>query len=105
MDGLARAQLAVSKLDRVPMVIGEWKGRPETVDSRDRIAAGLNGLVMRHYENSRTGGTTTLVLVCGRPGPVAVHTPEICYPGAGLELAQQSPDKISVNTDGRGSSS
>ena len=94
-------ELAVSKLDRVPMVIGEWKGRPEAVDRREWIGAGLDGLVMRHYEDSRTGRTTTLVLVCGRPGPVSVHTPEICYPGAGLEAAEAPPVKFSVNANGR----
>ena len=95
-------ELAVSKLDRVPMVIGDWRGRPQTVDRREWTRAGLDGLVMRHYENSRTGRTTGLVLVCGRPGPVSVHTPEICYPGAGFEMANAQPVKFSVNPDGRG---
>ena len=37
-----------------------------------------------------------MLLVCGRPGPVAVHTPEVCYPGAGFELAQDRPAKVVV---------
>ncbi len=94
-------ELAVSRLDRVPMVIGEWKGRPEAMDRRQWIGAGLDGLVMRHYENSRTGRTTSLILACGRPGPVSVHTPEICYPGSGRELAHGPPVKFSVSPDGR----
>ena len=75
-------ELATSKLDQIPMVIGDWKGRPQAVEARELTAAGLDGLVMRHYENTRTGSTTTMVLVCGRPGPVSVHSPEVCYPGA-----------------------
>jgi len=92
---------AVSKLDLVPMVIGDWRGRAQEVPRREWISAGLDGLVMRHFENIRTGRTTSVVLVCGRPGPVSVHTPEVCYPGAGFELAQEQPAKFSVDADGR----
>ena len=93
--------LAIAKLDRLPMEIGDWRGRRQTVDRRELTAAGLDGLVMRQYENRRTGRTTSMVLVCGRPGPVSVHTPEICYPGAGFEMAQSRPVKFSVNPDSR----
>jgi exosortase len=95
-------ELATAKLDQIPMVIGDWKGRPQAVEPRELTAAGLDGLVIRHYENSRTGSTTTMVLVCGRPGPVSVHSPEVCYPGAGFELAQSEPTKLSLNPDHRG---
>jgi exosortase len=94
-------ELAISNLDRIPLEIGDWKGRRQTVDNRELTGAGLDGLVMRHYENSRTGNTTSFVLVCGRPGPVSVHTPEICYPGAGFEMVQAQPVKFSVEADGR----
>ncbi len=94
-------ELAIAKLDRLPMDIGDWRGRPQTVDRRALTAAGLDGLIMRHYENRRTGRTTSFVLVCGRPGPVSVHTPEICYPGAGFEMAQERPVKFSVNPGSR----
>jgi exosortase len=94
-------ELAVAKLDRLPMDFGDWRGRPQTVDRRALTAASLDGLVTRHYENHRTGRTTSLVLVCGRPGPVSVHTPEICYPGAGFEMAQSQPARFSVSPGGR----
>src|SRR5439155_15150223 len=28
-----------------------------------------------------------ILLVCGRPGPVSVHTPDVCYEGVGYEMA------------------
>jgi hypothetical protein len=32
------------------------------------------------------------LIVCGRPGPIAVHSPDICYRGAGyILLANPSP--------------
>ena len=83
------------------MDVGDWSGRPQTVDQRELIAAGLDGLIMRHYENRRTGRMTNVVLVCGRPGPVSVHTPEICYSGAGFQMVQSQPVSFSVNPDSR----
>ncbi len=94
-------EVAVSRLDQVPLTIGDWRGRRGSVPRHEWVRAGLDGLVMQHYENSRTGRATTVVLVCGRPGPVSVHTPEVCYPGAGFELAQSHPGSFSVDADGR----
>src|SRR5262249_40202823 len=33
------------------------------------------------------GHSVAVFLGCGRPGPLSVHTPDVCYPGAGYELA------------------
>ncbi len=93
---------AISRLDRVPTTIGDWKGRTQKVDPCAMISAGLDGSLMRFYDNSRTGRTIGLLLVCGRPGPVSVHTPDICYPGAGYEMAQMQPAKFSEHLELRG---
>jgi hypothetical protein len=81
------------------MTIGDWKGRTQKVDPRAMISAGLDGSLMRFYNNRQTGRTIGLLLVCGRPGPVSVHTPDICYPGAGYEMAQMQSVKFSVHPD------
>jgi exosortase/archaeosortase family protein len=95
-------RLAVSRLDRVPLAIGDWRGRAEPIDPRETTAAELDGCLLQRYENLRTGRAITLVLVCGRPGPVSLHSPEICYPGAGLEMAQGAPAKVAVPGGRRG---
>jgi exosortase len=95
-------KLAVSHLDRVPMAIGDWIGKAEAADPRVITAAELDGCVMRRYENSRSRKMITLVLVCGRPGPVSVHNPEICYPAAGFEMAQEQPEMLDVPNDSSG---
>ena len=41
---------------------------------------------MRRYE-APDGSAVTMMIVCGLPGPTSVHTPEICYAGAGYEPA------------------
>lgn len=83
-DGL---QLAASRLARLPMAVGDWDGRAGELDARQMKIAELSGARVCEYVNRRTGSVVSTLLVCGRPGPVSVHTPEICYVGQGYELA------------------
>ncbi len=92
-------RLAVERLGQIPMMIGDWVGRPERIDSREIRAAELDGSVKRHYANPRTGQTITLVVVCGRPGPVSLHNPNDCYPGAGFDMAQEEPETLAMAID------
>src|SRR3954451_11741819 len=76
-------QAATARLGLLPWTIGEWTGEPANFDERGLDRAGIAGLVTRRYTNRRTGASVTLLLVCGRPGPIAVHGPEVCYTGSG----------------------
>jgi exosortase len=87
-------KLAVARLDGVPQTIGDWVGSEEQVNPQDLIAADLQGCVVRRYENRRNGRKIGVMLVCGRPGPVAVHTPDVCYPSNGYKMDQDQPDTI-----------
>jgi hypothetical protein len=80
-----RLEAAAAALGRVPMNVGDWKGKPIAIDAGDAAGSGLTGFVGRRYEHQRTGAVVSIYLVCGRPGQVAVHTPDVCYPGAGYE--------------------
>src|SRR5262249_8482825 len=35
---------------------------------------------------SRTNSRVQVFLVCGRPGPISVHTPDVCFEGAGYRM-------------------
>ena len=37
------------------------------------------GNIVRTYENQRTGEVVSVFVIVGPAGPIAVHTPEICY--------------------------
>lgn len=78
---------AVARLDELPREVGTWKGEDADVDRATLQRAGIAGGVVRRYQDVRTGSTVMVMLVCGRPGPVSVHTPDVCYEGAGYELA------------------
>src|SRR4051812_14378566 len=76
-------EMASTRLDRVPMTIGDWTGQSVEYNEKDFSRAGIEGGLLRRYVNRRNGDAVTLLIVCGRPGPISVHTPEVCYPAAG----------------------
>ena len=74
---------AADKLDGIAMSLGDWEGTPSVMDERAQAQAGIKKYVQCAYKNRRTNRVITVLLVCGRPGPIAVHTPEICYAASG----------------------
>lgn len=77
-------QSALQRLEAVPMDIGDWKGRDVPYEKEDFARAGIQGTIFREYHNPRTGTTVSVLLVCGRGGPISVHEPDVCYAGAGF---------------------
>ena len=80
---------AAAKIQRVPMILGSWRGQTLELDPADMRKARYAAALWRRYENAETGSVVSVLLVCGRPGPVAAHTPDICYAGAGYETIEQ----------------
>jgi hypothetical protein len=81
-DGPERA---AAHLSEVPLTVGDWDGRVSELSPRHMRVAELSGAHVCEFVNRRTGSVVSTLLVCGRPGPVSVHTPEVCYGGAGYE--------------------
>jgi hypothetical protein len=80
---------AVARLDRVPLTIGSWHGQALDLDPAQAAQAGLAGWCYRRYEDAHGRGAVSVMLLCGPPGPVSVHTPDMCFPGAGYEMLGQ----------------
>ncbi len=77
---------AADRLASVPLVVGDWTGRPAEMDERQLQVASVAGHLCRRYVERGSGTEVGVVLLCGRPGPLAVHRPEVCYAGAGFEM-------------------
>ena len=95
-QGLAAS---AAKLTKVPMIVGDWEGRTVEIDRRQLERGGIVGCLSRRYTDRRTGAGVTILVVCGRPGPISVHTPEVCYGGGGYETISPRV-KASVMPDG-----
>jgi hypothetical protein len=87
----------VARLADVPRSLGEWDGEDVELPAKHLEVGEIDGYLARTYVNRRTGGGVSMTLLCGRPGPIAVHTPDVCYAGNGLEL--MAPPAKHVVTD------
>ncbi len=74
---------AVARVQLVPWEIGPWKGKPLEMDAKEFTQAGAEGFWMRQYVHRSK--SVTVLLMCGRAGRMAVHTPEFCYQGLGYQ--------------------
>lgn len=64
----------------IPMEIGPWKcSKDDKLDDRVVGILEATGYLSRIYVHQATGETVNVFLVFGPKGPIAVHTPEICY--------------------------
>lgn len=79
-----RVAEAAARLKNVPLSFGDWTGEENELDPKQVEKAELTGHLMRDYTQKSTGLHLSVLLVCGRPGPVSLHTPDVCYGGIGF---------------------
>jgi len=89
---------ASSRVADVPMQFGDWVGKAVDGDARNFAQAGAQTYFMRSYTHRRTNASVLVILMCGRAGRMAVHTPEVCYRGAGYEVID-APEAAPVRTE------
>jgi hypothetical protein len=77
----ATAQSAAEKLTPdFPVAFGNWQQVSE-VPLGDEVVRVLQcpAYISRTYKHQQTGDLATVAVLLGPPGPISVHTPEICY--------------------------
>lgn len=84
---------ATQRLAGVPLEFADWRGEHLPVEESDLRRAGIRGHVFNRYRNVRTGASFNVLLVCGRTGPISVHTPDVCYEGAGFKASMSPEDR------------
>ncbi|HEV3162526.1 MAG TPA: exosortase-associated EpsI family protein [Isosphaeraceae bacterium] len=95
--GAPKVTMATARLDRVATSLGDWHSQPTDIEQRDLVGLGIDATLARRYVNERTGRAVTMLLMCGKPGPVSVHTPDVCYLDAGYLMAQPLPGRVTVS--------
>jgi hypothetical protein len=78
---------AVARLQSVGPKAGPWSSVNVDVDPEPYQQARAVGYWMRRYTKPGFAGSFSVILMCGRAGHMAVHTPDVCYRGAGYESA------------------
>jgi hypothetical protein len=89
----AELSQAAAKLSELPLSFGDWEGKE--IDSK-QAGPGVTGCIQRSYTHRRRNITVVIALVNGRPGPVATHTPEVCYGANGYLVGEKK--SVTVGT-------
>ena len=86
---------ATPRLETIALDLPDWQGQNIEVPAQAR--PGINGLLYRKYIHRVTGQAITVYLICGRSGPVSIHTPDSCYAAAGYKVL--TPSKYVLNDE------
>lgn len=78
--------VAAARLDDVPISFADWQGEAaKPLSAREVELAGFARYIHRSYTNRKSGTAISILLACGPPGPLSVHTPDVCYRGSGYQ--------------------
>jgi hypothetical protein len=89
-------EYGVEHLAQVPLEFDGWVAEERESKEAEFNRAGARGYWTRMYR--KDGQEILVILMIGRPGRMAVHTPEVCYRGAGFEIS--GPPKAHEIGDG-----
>jgi hypothetical protein len=85
---------AADLLKLIPTEFGDWETRSDQqFDNATVQMLQCAGHINRTYVNRQTGDAINVALLIGPPGPISVHTPEVCYPARDLEVFE-SPQRV-----------
>jgi hypothetical protein len=70
---------------------GDWTSREHKLDAAQLKVGEIVDHISREYVNRSTGERLSVLVICGRPGAVSVHTPDICYQGLGYVMGHRQP--------------
>lgn len=87
---------AARQLEELPTTIGAWHG--SNIEMERDPNSRLAGMIARRYVHTVTGKSVTLLLACGRSGPVCTHTPDVCYAGNGYEVEKPTRFQLPSKT-------
>src|SRR5262249_50823727 len=79
--------------ERLKQVSGEvegWDSSEVPLSEGEREVGEIEGYLGRRYGHRRTGAVVTVLVLCGRPGPISVHAPDVCYTNSGWQQLSKS---------------
>jgi Protein of unknown function (DUF3485) len=80
---------AAKHLDSFPKEFGDWQFvANEPMDAGTINMLSCAGYVNRQYVNRKSGQKVFIAILLGPAGPIAVHTPEVCYSSRDYEISQ-----------------
>lgn len=82
----------------LPLAFGSWErvGEDAKLDENVQTLLRCYGSVNRTYQNVETGERVAIALLAGPSHTLVVHSPEVCYSGAGYTPKTMTQAKVNV---------
>lgn len=97
----AEPEASAAKVAALSTTVGDWDMVHErSLDPNELADAGVVSYVVRTYRHRETRSQVEILLLCGRPGHISVHTPDICFQGAGYEFSGSPSRKADTGQPG-----
>ena len=93
---------AAGKLAKVPTQFGDW--RLSSTGKLDETAEKMlecTAYFVRSYQNQATGDLVSVTVLLGPPGPISVHTPEVCFGSRDYRLMGKREEVVIRGADGQ----
>jgi hypothetical protein len=90
---------SAAKLDGLPLTLGDWDATDEKMEATEKDLAEIADYKLRTYTNKVTHKSVKILIMCGRPGPIAVHTPDVCFGGAGYKVIGERRQTVKLPGD------
>lgn len=82
---------SAQRLDLVARTVGDWESKDQQeLTKQERAIGKIEGYLARVYVHRHSGMSVNVVLLCGRPGPISVHPPDVCLVGGGHKLLSKN---------------
>ncbi len=95
------AQAAAIRVEGLPEELGKWKAtHVEELDDEAKNMLRCVGNTVRNYVHQDTKQSVSVVFMVGPAGPLAIHTPEVCYGSANFTTAEQRQQKKIKDVNG-----
>jgi hypothetical protein len=86
------------RLQHVPRTLAGWSSTDAQLSPRQLEIAQAEVCFDRVYNRAGIMGQVRVTVLTGRPGPLAVHTPDVCYTNNGY-TALDTPRQLRVGTE------
>ena len=98
----AEMRSAAIHLGSFPREVGSWKAVEDSpIEESALQMLECEGHLNRRYVNGETGKSLQLAIMLGPPGPIAVHTPEICYSSRAYEQTDERAEAVLEASSGK----
>ena len=91
----ADLRAAAERLDTLPTKVGDWEGVVVELTPAQKVPH-VVGHTVREYTHRFTRERVTVMVLCGRPGPVSVHTPDVCYGNSGYVMGPAKSEALAA---------